>query len=81
MGGDYKWCLRSYSVCFASSVQWNLSWCLSNLNKGSPRSPSREMNPFKAAMQPMSFWTSLIVRGASMAVMAVIFSRFASILQ
>jgi hypothetical protein len=29
-------------------------------------------------MQPVSFWTSLIVCGASMAVMAVIFSGFAS---
>jgi hypothetical protein len=56
----------------------NLSWRLSNLKKGGSRSPSREMNLLKAAMQPVSFWTSLIVCGASMAVMAVIFSGFAS---
>jgi hypothetical protein len=37
------------------------------------------MNLFKAAKQPVSFWISLIIRGASMAVMAVIFSGFASI--
>jgi hypothetical protein len=37
------------------------------------------MNMFKAAMQPVSFWTSLMIRGASMAVMAVIFCGFASI--
>jgi hypothetical protein len=56
-----------------------LSWCLSNLKKGNPRSPSREINLFKAAIQSVSFWTSLIVHGASMAVMAVIFSGFALI--
>jgi hypothetical protein len=37
------------------------------------------MNLFKAAMQPVSFWTSLIIFGASMAVMAFIFTEFASI--
>jgi hypothetical protein len=74
MGGDYKLCLRSCGACFASLVHWNLSWRLSNLKKGSPRSPSREMNLFKGDMQPVSFWTSLIILGASMAVMAVIFS-------
>jgi hypothetical protein len=79
MGGNYKWCLRSCSTKFASLVHWNLSWRLSNLKKGSPVSPSREMNRFKAAMQPMGFWTSLIILGASMVVMALIFSELASI--
>jgi hypothetical protein len=32
------------------------------------------MNLFKDAMQPVSFWTSLIVFGASMGMMALIFS-------
>jgi hypothetical protein len=32
------------------------------------------MNLFRAAMHPMSFWTSLIVARAPMSVMAVIFS-------
>jgi hypothetical protein len=50
MGGDCKWCLRSYSAWFASSVHLNLSWSLSNLKKGSPLSPSREMNQFNVAM-------------------------------
>jgi hypothetical protein len=81
MGGDNRWCLRSCSAWFASSVHLNLSWSLSNLKKGRPLSPSQEMNRFRAAMQPMSFWTSLIVFGASMAVMALIFSGFASIPQ
>jgi hypothetical protein len=79
MGGDYKWCLRSCSVWFASSVHLNLSWSLRNLKKGCPLSPSREMNRFNAAMRPVSFWTSLIILGVSMAVMALIFSGFASI--
>jgi hypothetical protein len=74
MGGDCRWCLRSCSVWFVSSVHLNLSWSLSNLKKGSPLSPSREMNRFKAAMQPVSFWTSLIILGVSIAVMALIFS-------
>jgi hypothetical protein len=39
------------------------------------------MNLFKAVMQPVSFWMSLIVSGASMAVMAMIFFGFASIPQ
>jgi hypothetical protein len=54
-------------------------WCLSNLKKGIPRSPSRERNLFRAVIQLLSFWTSLIIHGALMAVMAVIFSKFASI--
>jgi hypothetical protein len=64
-------------VCLLNPL--NLLWGLSNLKKGSPLSPSQEMNWFKAAMQPVSFWMSLIIFGASMAVMALIFSRFASI--
>jgi hypothetical protein len=79
MGGNYKWCLRSCSTWFASSVHLNLSWCLRNLKKVSPLSPSQEMNWFKAAMQPVSFWTFLTIFGASMAVMALTFSGFALI--
>jgi hypothetical protein len=73
MGGDCRWCLRSCSAWFASSIHLNLLWRLSNLKKGSPLSPSQEMNLFKPAMQPVSFWTSLIILGASMAMMALIF--------
>jgi hypothetical protein len=47
--------------------------------KGSPLSPSREMNLFRAAIHPVSFCTSLIVAGASMSVMAVIFIGLASV--
>jgi hypothetical protein len=80
MGGDCRWCLRSCTTWFASSVHLNLSWSLSNLKKGSPLSPSQKMDQFEATMQPMSFWTSLIIFGASMAMMVLIFSEFASIL-
>jgi hypothetical protein len=79
MGGDCSWCLRSCNAWFASSVHWNLLWSLRNLKKGSPLSPSQEMNRFKATMQPVSIWTSLIIFGASMAVMVLMFFGFASI--
>jgi hypothetical protein len=38
-----------------SGVHTNFSWCLSSLKKGSPRSPSFEINMFKAVMHPVSF--------------------------
>jgi hypothetical protein len=43
------------------------------LKKGSPRSPSFEINLFKAAMHPVSFCTSLMQVGAFILVMAEIF--------
>jgi hypothetical protein len=52
---------------------------LEQFEEGSPHSPSREINLFRAAIQLVSFWTSLIIRGTSMAVMVVIFSGFALI--
>jgi hypothetical protein len=64
-------------VCLLSPLE--LVVALEQFEEGLSRSPSREMNRFKAAMQPVSFWTSLIIFGASMAVMALIFSGFASI--
>jgi hypothetical protein len=48
------------------------------LKKGRPSSPSFEINLFKAAMHPVSFWTSLMQVGALMLVMAEIFSGLAS---
>jgi hypothetical protein len=47
------------------------------LKKGSPRSPSFEINLFKAAMHPVSFCTSLMHVGAFILVMAEIFSGLA----
>ena len=46
---------------------------------GNPHSPSLDKIRFKAAMQPISFWKSLMVAGASMAMIALIFSGLASI--
>ena len=60
-------------------VHSNLSCRFRSLKKGNPCSPSLDKNRFKAAMQPVSFWTSLMVVGASMAMMALIFSGLASI--
>jgi hypothetical protein len=51
------------------------------LKKGSPRSPSFKINLFKAAMHPVSFWTSLTQLGALMLVMVEIFSGLASMLR
>jgi hypothetical protein len=50
-----------------------------SLKKGSPLSPSWEMNLFKAAIQPVSFYTSLIVVGDPISVMVEIFTGLASI--
>jgi hypothetical protein len=54
-GWQLQMVLENCSAWFASSVHLNLSWSLSNLKKGSPLSPSREMNQFKAAIHPASF--------------------------
>jgi hypothetical protein len=52
---------------------------LQELEEGYPLSPSWEMNLFKAAIQPVSFCTSLIVAGAPISVMAKIITGLASI--
>ena len=71
-----------FSSAFAASVVYsNLSCHFSSLKKGKPHSPSLDKNRFKAAMQLVSFWMSLMVAGASMAMMALIFSGLASIPQ
>ena len=67
------------SASAASVVHSNLSCHLRSLKKGRPRSPSLDKNQFKAAMQPVSFWMSLIVAWASMAMISLIFSRLALI--
>ena len=46
---------------------------------GRPHSPSLDKNRFRAVIRPVSFWMSLMVAGASMAMMALIFSTLASI--
>ena len=71
--------MRLSSASASSGVHWNLSCHFGSLKKGKPRSPSLDKNLFRAAMQPVSFWASLIVAGASIAMMALIFSGLASI--
>ena len=66
-------CFRGFCSHSNLSCRWR------SLKKGKPRSPSLDKNRFKAAMQPVSFWTSLMVAGVSMAKMVLIFSRLASI--
>ena len=68
--------MRFSSASAASVVHSNLS-C--RLKKGRPRSRSLDRNRFRDAMQSVSFWTSLIVAGASIAMMALIFSGLALI--
>jgi hypothetical protein len=46
-------------VVSASSDQTNFSDALSNLKKGRPFSPSREMKRLRVAIHPVSFWISL----------------------
>jgi hypothetical protein len=48
------------------------------LKKGSPHSPSFEINLFRAAIHPVSFYTSLMHVGAFILVMAENFSGLAS---
>jgi hypothetical protein len=45
--------------------------------KGNPRSPSFEINLFKAAIHPVSFCTSLMEVGSFILVMVEIFSGLA----
>ena len=71
--------MRFSSASAASVVHSNLSCRFRSLKKGKPHSPSLDKNRFKVAMQPVSFYTSLIVAGTSMAMMALIFSGLASI--
>ena len=56
----------------SSIVRW------SNLKNGRPRSPSLEMNLFSAAMQPVSFWTFLMLTSGPICVMEFSFSGLAS---
>ena len=71
--------MRFSSAFAASVVHSNLSYRFRSLKKGKPHSPSLDKNRFKAAIQPVSFWTFLMVAGASMAMIALIFYGLASI--
>ena len=71
--------MRLLSASAASVVHSNLSCRFRSLKKGNPRSPSLDKNRFKAAMQPVSLWTSMMVAGASITMIALIFSGLALI--
>jgi hypothetical protein len=58
-GGEVKNSLSCVKAASASSDQTNFSDALSNLKKGRPFSPSREMKRLRAAIHLVSFWTSL----------------------
>ena len=70
---------KSTNALFASGVRWNLSCFLSCLKKSKPHPPSRDMNLLRAVVHLVSFWMSFIHTVAFISVMAVIFSRLASI--
>ena len=53
--------------------------CFNVLKKGRHLSVTLEMNLLRAATLPVSFWTSLMVLGEAISMMAYTFSRFASI--
>ena len=78
IGGFDRKSLSCVNALSASSVHLNLFCRLRSLKKGSPCSPSLEINRLRAAMQPVSFCTSLMLAGACMFVMADIFSGLAS---
>ena len=70
-------CLSSSKALLASGVQVNFLEALSSLKKGKPFSPNQDMKWLKAAMHPVSFWTSFTLVGGFILVTASIFSRFA----
>jgi hypothetical protein len=78
-GGVVKNFFNASRASYASEVHWNLSTFLSNLLDGKPFSPSLDMNLLKAAMHPVSLCTFFCDRGASILMIASIFSGLASI--
>jgi hypothetical protein len=53
-GGLEMSTLRSSSAFYVSSIQWKESDFFSNLYRGSPRSPSRDMKQLRTTRHPMS---------------------------
>jgi hypothetical protein len=51
------------NACLCSSPQSNLAELQSVLKNGKLRSAERDMKLFRAAILPVSFWTSLTVCG------------------
>jgi hypothetical protein len=78
VGGVIRYLFKS-SKASCASVHWNLSCFLRSLKKGSPLTPSHEMNLFKAAMHPFNSCTSSRFSGDIILVIADTFSRLWSI--
>ena len=68
--------LSCVNAASASSVQENFSDAFSSLKKGSPFSPSLEMNRLRAAMHPISLWTSFMFFGGHISSTAITFEGF-----
>jgi hypothetical protein len=79
MGEEVSYALRLSKASLASSVHSNLPVFFSNLKKGNPFSPSHDMKWLRAAMQPISFYTSLTYRGGPISIIARIWLVLASI--
>jgi hypothetical protein len=58
VGGVVRYFFKSSKAFCGSGVHYNLSYFLRSLKKGSPVTPSHEMNMLKAAIYPVNFWTS-----------------------
>ena len=78
-GDDVRYALSLLKASLASSVHLNLSVFFSSLKKGKPFLPSLDMKRLRAAMQPVSFYTSLTLRGGPISIMAQICLALASI--
>jgi hypothetical protein len=78
VGGVVRYFLSS-KASSASLVHWNLSCFLRSLKKGSPLTPSHEMNLLKVAIHPVNFWTSWRLSDGAIRVIVDTFSGLGSI--
>jgi hypothetical protein len=61
-------CLKVFEASLAFSIHSNLPVFFSNVRKGSPFLPSRDIKRLRVAMQPVSFCTSLTHCGGPISV-------------
>jgi len=73
--GDVRKALSCVNAASASSVQVNFSHAFSSLKKGSPP-PSQDIKRLRAAMHPMSFYTSFTFLGGRMSRTALTLEGF-----
>ena len=71
-GKEVRYALSFLKASLASSVHLNLSFFFSSLKNGNPFLPSLDMKRLSAALQPVSFYTSLTLRGGPISIMAQI---------